>query len=377
MIEILVIEDNQGDFVLIKEMLADVSDEFSFNLHWAESFSKGLEIVGEHHIDIVMLDLTLPDAKGLDAYYSFRAVAPRTPVVVVSGLKDPAMAKGAVQAGAQDFLAKEALTGPLLQRSLSYAIERFEIRNRMENSLEQVERTAKTRSEMLVNLTNEIHSPLYSIIRAAEHGLTGDLPESSKEDLITVKDSAQTLLALFNDIIDFTKIDAGGLSLNRVDFKFRDFLNEIVSIIGERAKHKEISISVKVDEQVPDALRGDIERLSQVLRNFISNFISHAQYGGEIEVEASVEEQKEKYCDVHFAVVLKSADIPIEKQKLIFESFAQADASSARKYGSMGLGLAVSARLVELMSGRAWVESDSEVGNSGFHFTSRFAYQTS
>ena len=94
-------------------------------------------------------------------------------------------------------------------------------------------------------------------------------------------------------------------------------------------------------------------------------------------MEASVEEQKEKYCDVHFAVILKSADIPLEKQKLIFESFAQADASSARKYGSMGLGLAVSARLVELMSGRAWVESDSEVGNSGFHFTSRFTYQAS
>jgi len=376
MTEILVIEDNQGDFVLVREMLAEVSDEFSFNLHWADSFSKGIEIIGESHIDIVMLDLSLPDAHGLDAYYSFRAVAPRTPVVVVSGNKDPVLANEAVKSGAQDFLAKESITGPLLKRSLSYAIERFEIRRKMENSLEEVQRMAKTRGEMLVNLTNEIHSPLYSIIRAAEHGLAGELPAPAVEDLTTVKQSAQTLLSLFNDIIDFTKMDAGGLSLATEDFRFRDFVSEIVSLLGERAKHKDISISVSVADDVPDALKGDIERLSQVLRNFITNFISHAQYGGEIEVHAELEEKQEKRCDIHFSVVLKSADIPLEKQKLIFESFAQADASSARKYGSMGLGLAVSARLVELMSGRAWVESDSEVGNSSFHFTSRFGFQS-
>lgn len=371
-INILLVEDNEGDYILTREMLRDSPKlGFDFNLIWADSFSKGLECLGESKVDVILFDLSLPDAHGLDGFYSIRAVARNIPILVITGLDDETLALQAVQSGAQDYIVKSDLSGVILVRSVSYAIERFEILRDLENAKEAAERANKAKSELLVNLSHEIHAPIYSVIRMTDLVLGSKLSGEQKEYLQSVKNSAHVLLSLVNNILDFSKIDAGTLDLAPVNFKLRDYVSQVTRLLEERAKQKDLAFLISVHDDIPDNLLGDLDRLGQVLKNFIINAITYARYSGKIEILVDFDGCQDNQIMLHFSVGLRGTDISLEKQKLIFESFAQADVSAARKYGSMGLGLAVSSRLIKLMGGRVWVENDPELGST-FHFTARF-----
>jgi two-component system, sensor histidine kinase and response regulator len=186
-----------------------------------------------------------------------------------------------------------------------------------------------------------------------------------------VKAWSDSLLSVINDIFDFSKIEAGKLDLDPIEFNLRESLNDSLRPLALRARQKGLQMVSQAQPEVPDVVVGDPGRLRQILINLVGNAIKFTARG-QVEVRVGVDGCEQDTVCLHFSVADTGMGVPPEKQQLIFEAFAQADGSMSRKFGGTGLGLAISSRLVQMMGGRLWVQS--EVGKGSiFHFTGFFA----
>jgi signal transduction histidine kinase len=208
------------------------------------------------------------------------------------------------------------------------------------------------------------------ILGMTELILDTEINPEQREYLEMVKTSADSLLHLLSDILDFSKVEAGKLELVDHEFALAPSLAETLQVMRFRAQQKGIELLWRVDPNVPERVIGDATRLRQVLVNLVGNAIKFTARG-EVRVDVETQEQSEDRVILHFRVTDSGIGIAKEKQSMIFEAFTQADSSTTRNYGGTGLGLAITTRLVTLMEGKLWVESEWGQGST-FHFTVTF-----
>ncbi len=346
-VKVLLIEDNPGDARLIREMLSEGRGN-SFNLECTERLHTGLERLDEGSIDVVLLDLSLPDSQGFETIHRVQEQASEVPIVVLTGLDDESLGMKAVQEGAQDYLVKGKVDANLLVRATHYAIERKKVERREKEVME-------IKSQFVSMVSHELRTPLTAIkdgIGIVLDGSVGEINQKQGHFLSLAKRNVDRLHRLINDILDFAKLESGRVEFRTKRNDINEAIKEVVETHKTLAEEKGLYMRMELTPNLQH-IQFDFDRIVEVMNNLINNALKHTKEGG-ITVK-SLEDEEEKVIRVHIKDTgegIREEDVP-----RLFKKFQQVGARKDRASGSTGLGLAICREIVDKHNGRIWVES--------------------
>jgi signal transduction histidine kinase len=383
-LSILVIEDDLGDFGLVRVLLRQAGFGRAGGPEplWARTLAEGIATAQSVMVDVILLDLSLPDSSGLDTVRALRAAVSNVPIVVLTGNDEHTVAIQAIESGAQDFLIKGEFDQDMLGRALRYALVRSKLEQNLrhhQQHLEEMvqERTAalsiakeaaetanRAKSTFLANMSHELRTPMNAIMGMTDIVLRRTSDAKQVEHLGKVKTASTHLLQVINDILDISKIEAERLTLEQIDFRLSEVLENVTSMITHKVAEKHLHLELEFAPAVTDLhLCGDPMRLGQILLNLTGNAVKFTAQGT-VTVRVVVTDETATEVQLRFEVEDTGIGISSEDQKRLFSAFEQADGSMTRKFGGTGLGLVISKRLAKLMGGDVGVSSQPGVGST-------------
>lgn len=353
-IRVLLIEDNPADARLLQQALND-QKEAVFELTHVDHLSDGVKLLAEGGVDLVLVDLMLPDSQGLDSLRAVRKQDPKVPMVVLTASDDQEQALKALQSGAQDYLVKGYVQvyPNLLSRALRYAIER--------------KREDQVKDELVNTVTHELRTPLATIrefVAILADATAGPLTPDQREYLTIISTNVDRMTRMVDNLLAMAKIEAGHAALNKAVVEVAPLLQELLQSMRPLASNKQLDLVLEVPTQVPD-LFADVDKLAQILLNLVSNAIKCTPAPGRVTIRVV-----ERTDEVEFDVTDTGVGISAEDLPKLFEKFQQVHTTFGGKerVKGTGLGLSISRQLVEVHGGRIWATSLPGRGST-FSFT--------
>ncbi|KAF0189921.1 MAG: hypothetical protein FD168_219 [Desulfobulbaceae bacterium] len=359
---VLLIDDNN----VTRTMLVFILEKAEYKVVFSSCAEETIKLLRTLAPDIILLDVMMPGMNG----FSFCRKLKKNPkyqdipVIFLTSLSQQTDIVKGFDAGGQDYIIK-----PFNQQEL---LARVKTHIHLHDTLLENKRlsrlaldASRSKSEFLASMSHEIRTPLNSIIGMAEVLAETTLSEEQREYVRIFRTAGESLLEIINDILDLSKIEAGQTELEAIDFDLPTLLESAITMVSLRANEQETTIKAHIDEDVPLYLNGDPTRLRQILLNLVGNAVKFTR-NGQVEITISINGPDQPKPELLFAIKDTGIGIPTEKQQLIFDSFTQADSLTTRKYGGTGLGLTICQKLLGIMQGRIWLNSQPGSGSTFF-----------
>ena len=367
-IRILLVEDDEDDYLITRDLLFEIA-AVQYDIRWEKTYGDGLAALGQNAHDLALIDYRLGSESGIELIREAVRLGCPAPTILLTGAGDRDIDMAAMQAGAADFLDKTTLTGPLLDRSVRYAMaQSVDRRSLIEKSVslatakEQAELANRAKSEFLANMSHELRTPLNAIIGFSEimkDELSGPMNNPYyKEYVRDIYASANHLLEVINDILDVSKVEAGKIELQESVVELDNAIQSAIRLVIERAGEADVTIEFSPSPDLP-RLYADARRVKQMLLNLLSNAVKFTPAGGRVTIEV-----KSAGDGVTISVADTGIGIAADKMALVFTPFAQVDGSLKRKYEGTGLGLSLTKGLIEIHGGSIVLESAPEQGTT-------------
>jgi signal transduction histidine kinase len=359
--QLLLVDDRPENLTALQAILADLGAEIVL----AGSGNEALAQVLKQEFAVVLLDVQMPGMDGFEVAELMRSNT-RTrnvPIIFVTAIsKEQQYVFKGYESGAVDYLFKP-LEPLVVQGKVRIFIELYQERQKSRLAQLAAEAANIAKSQFLATMSHEVRTPLNGVIGMNEMLMNTELSYEQRKYVDLTRHAAESLLAMLNDVLDFSKIEDGKLVLEEIDFDLRGVLEKIVDIVSPQMLQRGVECISYIPPEVPMLLKGDPTRLRQVVLNLLSNAVKFTEQGT-VTVRVALESETQREASLRITVTDTGIGIPKDRQQEIFLSFVQADSTTTRKYGGTGLGLSICKQIVTAMGGKIGVESEEGHGAS-------------